>query len=123
MAYAWPVRGAWMACTWYAWLVRVPCVVRAWPARGACMACSWPVHGMVGAYLRAADQVQQGPCAAWAGHPAEVCVRADATHLPVQVTCIYGQGKLQWTRVAAISPLTGMLEEKQVQACLVEVSR
>ena len=28
-----------------------------------------------------------------------------------QVTCIYGQGKLQWTRVAAISPLTGQLEE------------
>ena len=32
-----------------------------------------------------------------------------------QVTFIYGSGKLQMTRVAAISPLTGQLEETAVQ--------
>ena len=39
------------------------------------------------------------------------------------MTCIYGSGKLQYTRVAAISPLTGQLEEKQVQWFKTDFSR
>lgn len=40
-----------------------------------------------------------------------------------QVTCIYGSGKLQMTRVAAISPQTGGLEEKAVQWFKTDFSR
>tara|TARA_B110001452_G_scaffold95772_1_gene79124 strand:- start:1141 stop:2823 length:1683 start_codon:yes stop_codon:yes gene_type:complete len=40
-----------------------------------------------------------------------------------QVTYIYGSGKLQMTRVAAISPLTGQLEEKAVQWFKTDFSR